>query len=162
MNNKFICYGLLWNKDFSFASEFLETINKKFSINSIINLNVQDELYAFVKDIYPPLLPDEYAKFKSIMLRAHKMGDILIYNFTVENPIWKYSEEEEHYYCAQVKDLKNKLRETYVPRVKDYVHDILAHFADDDYESGLIINAMEKRKDKIVEVSYEEIQEQRE
>lgn len=150
--NNFKCYGVLWNGTYTFANDFLKDINSIFTIENLYFLDIKDLTYEFVKQIYPELLPDEYAKYKANMLANHRCVKIIVFSFTVENPKYIYNPEELQEYCVQVKQLKTRLREKYIPLIQDYEHDILSHFADNEKESRLIKDALENNKSRIVKI----------
>lgn len=150
--NPFKCYGILWNDNYSFAKDFLNDINSNFKLENLYFMNINDITYDFVKQIYPELLPDEYAKYKADMLATHDCVNVVVFCFSVPNPQFKYNPEEFQEYCVQVKQLKTALRRKYVPQIMNYEHDILAHFADNENESNLIRNALNKNKSRIVKI----------
>lgn len=150
--DKFSFYGVLWNKNFDFAKDLISDIDKTYHVESLIEVDVRDNLYRFIKDAYHPLLPDDYAKYKAKMLEERGCGDILVFKITVDNPEFLFDYEEQHKFCVQTKMLKNAIREKYIPMMDNYVLDVLVHFSDCGAENKFLLNAVRNNRDRIKEV----------
>ncbi len=151
--SNFNCYGVLWNKEFKFAGEFLRDINKNYCVKKIFELDISTYVYTFLKDIYPPELPEVYVKFKENCLNKINCKKVLVFTFDIPNPSFKFNSEEGQMYCLQSKNLKRNLRYKYIPVMNNYVEDNLSHFADNPYESKLVKSAIEKHKELLKDVT---------
>ena len=149
---RFQCFGILWNDKYEFLKDFLKDVDSYFNIEKLYFLDINNSSYEIVKHVYPEMMPDEYAVYKADMLNRHNCSQVVVFSFCVDSPDYLYNSEEFQNYCVQVKNLKMFLREKYTSLIKDYEHDILAHFADNEYESSLVKNTLNNNKSKITKV----------
>lgn len=140
--------GILWNMVNSYAREMMLKIAIMKDVIQVKVLDLGEKYEQFVLDCYKG---DEeaynagyiYDKIKNMNTNNKR---VIIFVFKIDNPTYKKSENGKMQ-CIESREIKQKIRNEYAPKIDGYFFDNLIHISDNVEETQKmleIINNYEK------------------
>ena len=107
-NNKLLCSGIIWNIGLSFQNDIIEDISKRYDVNNIYSIDLEEEYFEFLSMIY-----DDYLSEQSIENKCYLMCDtipkVVVCNFEINNPHFLVQSNDNNIICVEIEKIKKLL-----------------------------------------------------
>ena len=139
--------GILWNMGSEFAQEMMLKIAIMEDVIQVRVYELEDKYSDFVLDCYKG---DEEAYnegyiFEKIENMKSKNNRIVAFILKIDNPTYK-TDSNGKVQCVEAREIKQKIRDEYAPKIDGYFFDNIIHMSDDLEEMQRILQVLNRYK----------------
>ena len=143
--------GILWNMGNKYAREMMLKIAIMEDVLQVRILDLGEKYEQFVLDCYKG--DDEayeggyiYEKIKNMNTNNKK---IIVFVFKVDNPTYQQGEDGK-IQCIEARQVKQRIRGEYAPKIDGYFFDNLIHISDNVEESKRTLNTVNEYEEHTI------------
>lgn len=138
--------AILWNSMNNLREEALEDIKKYAIIEDMICIDLKENYFDFIKDIYPfdGRHQDIHIFKANSMIDKYESNEICILFLDILDSEKEYCARKHNYIYINIEKLKNLIRNKYKDRIKGYSFDNVFHMTDDENEHIYTLDIVKK------------------
>ena len=142
--------GYLWSPIINHITEILEELNEKYKVTQYFMYDFGENKEKHDEAVLKIYTTDDIAqeKVKNVKLKhmAPYPSQFVYFQFDIPDPKYRIKAGFNTKISTIVESIKKQLREKYMTRVKNYVHDIIIHVSDNETQTMQIAEIMKTYK----------------
>jgi len=153
--SKMKCIGIIWNCAFGYKKDIINDIKNEIDIINTYEIDLGDHYEEFVSAIYNIEVMAKWKIERKInsMKQYRECRSVVIIELEISDLSKYFHEKKNKEVFYKIEMTKQKIREKYKHKIKNYIFDNILHLTDNEFEFEETLKVIEQFKHMLSENS---------